>query len=152
MQRVFLGGTANGSTWRDDIIPLLDNAEVSYFNPIVDGEWTEADKERELSERDRCDFCLYTITPKMVGVYSIAEVVDDSVKRPKKVILTVLQKDGENEFNDAQWSSLESVGKLVEKNGGYFCTSLEAAVLFMYQSTGVALEDLDPSWPWKNSY
>lgn len=34
--KVFLGGTCNGSKWREELIPLL---QVGYFNPVVD-EWT----------------------------------------------------------------------------------------------------------------
>ena len=40
--------------------------------------------EEEIKQRAECDFCLYVITPKMTGVYSIAEVVDDSNKRPEQ--------------------------------------------------------------------
>jgi len=33
MNKVFLGGTCNESTWRDELIPML---EIDYFNPVVD--------------------------------------------------------------------------------------------------------------------
>ena len=35
MKKVFLGGTCNESTWRNELIPLLENAGVEYFNPVV---------------------------------------------------------------------------------------------------------------------
>ena len=36
MKKVFLGGTCNGSTWREELIPIL---EINYFNPVV-SDWT----------------------------------------------------------------------------------------------------------------
>ena len=35
--RIFLGGTCNGTTWRDELIKGLT---VDYFNPVVE-DWTE---------------------------------------------------------------------------------------------------------------
>ena len=96
--KVFLGGTCNNSTWRDKLISLL---KIDYFNPVVD-DWTPECQDEEIRQRELCDYCLYTITPKMTGVYSIAEVVDDSNKRPEKTILCVLDEDDENIFSETQ--------------------------------------------------
>ena len=49
--------------------------------------------EEELKQREECDFVLYVITPKMTGVYSIAEVVDDSNKRREKTLFYFMEKD-----------------------------------------------------------
>ena len=68
--KVFLGGTCNQSRWRDELIPQL---KIDYFNPIVPT-WTEEAYEQELVERATCDYCLYVITPRAKGFYSIAEV------------------------------------------------------------------------------
>jgi len=119
MSKVFLGGTCNESTWRDDLISML---KIDYFNPVVD-DWTPDCMEEEIRQREMCDYCLYVITPKMTGVYSIAEAVDDSNKRPKKTVFCVLNEDGEA-FTDGQMRSLDSVGTMVRRNGGMFCTSL----------------------------
>lgn len=81
--RVFLGGTCNGSTWRDALIPKL---RIDYFNPVVE-DWTPECQAEEVRQRQECDFVLYTITKEMKGVYSIAEVVDDSNKRPARTVL-----------------------------------------------------------------
>lgn len=116
--KVFLGGTCNGSTWRDDLMPLLKANNIKYFNPVVK-DWTPECQEQELYEREQCDVCLYVITPKMTGVYSIAEVVDDSNKRPRRTAIIVLQEDDEYSFNKAQLKSLLAVEKLVKGNGGY---------------------------------
>ena len=126
MPRVFLGGTCNNSTWRDDIIPYLAN----YFNPVV-GDWNQEAQDNEIRERQQCDFCLYAITPKMHGTYSIAEVVDDSNKRPSKTILVLLAGDGLSEFTLAQWKSLVQVSKMVEANGGTVFTSLYEAAEYI---------------------
>ena len=85
MKTIFLGGTCNNSTWREKLIPLLD---IDYFNPVVD-DWTPDCMAEEIKQREKCDFVLYVITPEMTGVYSIAEVTDDSNKRPEKTIKVV---------------------------------------------------------------
>jgi hypothetical protein len=126
MTKVFLGGTCNESTWRDEIVPMLN---IDYFNPVVD-DWTEDCMIEEIRQRELCDFCLYTITPKMTGVYSIAEVVDDSNKRPDKTVLVLLKEDGIS-FTVGQWMSLSSVSKMVKKNGGRVFDSLRMAAQFM---------------------
>lgn len=118
--KVFLGGTCNNTTWRDELIKKL---KISYFNPVVD-DWNEEAYQRELQEREICDFCLYTITPKMTGVYSIAEVIDDSNKRPEKTIFCLLIRDESDLFDDGQRKSLIKVGEMVECNGGKFFTNL----------------------------
>jgi len=126
-KKVFLGGTCNDSTWRNLIIPML---EIGYFNPVVD-DWTEDCMEREIQERESCDFCLYTITPRMTGVYSIAEVVDDSNKRPDKTILVLIKGDGEKVFLKGQWKSLLAVARMVKENGGQVFDDLRSASIYM---------------------
>jgi len=111
--KVFLGGTCNGSTWRDELIPML---EIDYFNPVVPN-WTQEDQKKEIKERTESDFCLYTITPKMSGVYSIAEVVDDSNKRPKSTIFVFLISDEDKAFTIDQYKSILAVEKLLIRNG-----------------------------------
>jgi hypothetical protein len=129
LKKVFLGGTCNESTWRDKIIPLL---KIDYFNPVVDN-WTEDCIEIEIKERETCDFLLYTITPRMTGVYSIAEVVDDSNKLPNKTIFVILKDDRHQKFTEAQWKSLKAVARLVDKNGSHVFDNLKEAAIFMNQ-------------------
>ena len=119
--RIFLGGTCNESCWREILIPKL---KIDYFNPVVD-DWNTEAMENELRERKICDWILYFITPKMTGVYAIAEAVDDSNKQPNKTIFGYLVKDEDKEFNEGQIRSLRAVGKLIENNGGYWCNSLD---------------------------
>lgn len=120
MKKVFLGGTTNNSDWRDKLIKDL---KIDYFNPVVK-EWNEEAQKREISERKNSDYVLYVITPKMEGVYSIAEVVDDSNKRPDKTIFAYLTEDDGKEFTKHQLKSLDMVGKMVKENGGKWFKSL----------------------------
>lgn len=120
MKKVFLGGTCNDSNWRDRLIPTL---KIDYFNPVVP-DWTEECYQRELYEREECDYCLYVITPKITGVYAIAEVIDDSNKRPEKTVFAFLPEDEGISFDEVQIRSLDRVGRMVENNGGKYCKSL----------------------------
>lgn len=114
MIKIFLSGTCNQSTWRDALIPMLN---CDYFNPVVE-DWTPECQEEEQRQRKTCDIVLYTITPKMIGVYSIAEVTDDSNKQPDKTVLCILKEDGEDKFTVPQLKSLNEVSKMVTRNGG----------------------------------
>lgn len=132
MKKVFLGGTCNDSSWRERLIPML---KIGHFNPVVP-DWTPECQAEEIRQRENCDFVLYVITPLMEGVYSIAEVIDDSNKRPEKTVFCVLgsdlapnQEEKEHKFcmcfSDRQLKSLDAVGRMVERNGGVYLTSLE---------------------------
>lgn len=115
--KAFLGGTCSGYKWRDDLIPLL---KCDYYNPIIKN-WCEEDRLREVYERETSDFVVYVITSGLKGVYSIAEIIDDSNKRPAKTIVCIL-KDG---FDTQMKRSLDAVLKLAESNGVKICNSLK---------------------------
>ncbi len=119
--KVFLGGTCNKSTWRNRIIKLL---EIDYFNPVVE-DWTPECQQEERRQKDICDIHLYTITPKMTGVFSICEVTDDSNKIPSGTVLCILKEDEGLSFPEFQQKSLEQVAKVIESNGGKVLYSLE---------------------------
>lgn len=126
MKRIFLGGTCNNSTWREELISQL---KIDYFNPVVD-DWTPECQEEEIKQRQECDFVLYTITPEMTGVFSVAEVVDDSNKRPEKTVFCFttepkITTGGVKSFTKHQSKSLDAVGKMVEENGGKWCKTLK---------------------------
>jgi hypothetical protein len=129
VKKVFLGGTCNGSTWREDLIKLLT---IDFFNPVVD-EWTPECMDEEIKQRQQCDYCLYVITPRMTGVYSIAEVVDDSNKRPNKTVFCVLYEDDDKVFTEIQIKSLKQVGRMVQENGGFFANNLITVSEFLNQ-------------------
>lgn len=115
--KVFLGGTCNNSTWRDELIPMI---EIDYFNPVV-SDWTPECQDEEIRQRSECDYCLYVITSEMLGVYSIAEVVDDSNKRPDKTIFCFIEKG----LSESQIKSLDAVGEMIRSNGGKWCATLK---------------------------
>lgn len=141
-RKVFLGGTCNESQWRDNLIPLLT---IDYFNPVVE-DWNEECMAEERRQRETCDFCLYVITPLMTGVYSIAEVIDDSNKRPDKTIFCFVNTDFVDAINEygilrktfdyGQIKSLDQVGKMVERNGGKYFRSLTDVADYLNSSGG----------------
>jgi len=121
--KVFLGGTCNESTWREVLIAML---EIDYFNPVVK-DWTVGCQAEEIKQREECDMVLYVITSEMLGVYSIAEVVDDSNKRPAKTVFCFIREG----LNKSQIKSLEAVGRMVESNGGKLCENLKHVSNFL---------------------
>lgn len=121
--KVFLGGTCAGRKWRDEIIPRLT---CDYYNPIVKN-WSEEDRLREVRERQTSDVIVYTITSDMAGVYSIAEIIDDSNKRPHKTVLCILY-DG---FDKKMAHSLCAVANLAEENGVKVVESLDELVTYL---------------------
>lgn len=127
MKKVFLGGTCNESLWRSELIKML---QIDYFNPVVP-DWTEECCREELRQRDICDYCLYVITPKMTGVYSVAEAIDDSNKPPSKTLFCVLREDDGMAFSQGQMKSLEKVAEMVDRNGGYTFDSLSKVADFL---------------------
>lgn len=122
-KKVFLGGTCNNSTWRDELIPLL---KTDYFNPVVD-DWTNDTQMEEIKQREVCDFILYTITSEIVGVYSIAEVIEDTIKRPDKTLFCVI----ENGFTESQLRSLQATAKMVKLNKGKCFNSLKEVANYL---------------------
>ncbi len=108
----------------------LHDVGLEYFNPVVD-DWDAEAQDNELIEREECDFCLYTITPKMTGTYSIAEVVDDSNKRPDRTVMVLLRDDDQHRFTAGQWKSLNAVARMVKGNGGNVFDNLRSAAIEM---------------------
>lgn len=112
--RVFLGGTTNGSKWRDEIIDKLEDDKIQFYKPLTT-EWNEKSYTNNLHERKSCDLNIHCITPMQVGFYSIAEVVDDAHIRPTKTIFMILDKDQNHKFNAAQKNSLAATSALLLK-------------------------------------
>ena len=124
--KVFLGGTCNNSTWRDELIPQL---KIDYFNPVVE-DWTEECQEIEKDEKEnKCDIHLYVITNEMTGVFSIAEAVD-SVHNDKKFTIFYVIKEG---FDKHQLKSIQAVAALIDSREGYtfIGDELDALVSFL---------------------
>ena len=127
--KVFLGGTCNGSNWREEVMPHL---KIDYFNPVVPT-WNKEAQLNEIKEINESDFLLFVITPLMTGFYSIAEVVDASNKKPEKTILCVLDEENGKEWTKSQKKSIAAVEKMVRSNGAFVFESLEEIISFLNQ-------------------
>ncbi len=130
MITVFLGGTCNSSTWRDELLMMLDSEKVDAFNPVVD-DWNEQAQANEDWHKANDDFCLYVLTPEMTGIYSIFEVADDSNKRPEKTIFCVLPERGGKTFSVGIQKNFLKIKKDLIKNGARVCESLEEVASFL---------------------
>jgi hypothetical protein len=80
-----------------------------------------------MEEKKNCDFMLYTITNQMLGFYAIAEVVDDSNKRPTRTIFCYLEEG----FERHQVKSLQATARLVKENGVQVFASLEEVAEYL---------------------
>lgn len=126
--KVFLGGTCNESTWRDKLIPML---RMNYFNPVVD-DWTpECQAEEERQKNEECNYQLYVITPKMTGVFSIAEVIEAAITKHDKAVFCIIPNDDNLEFTKGQIKSLNAVGNMVAKYQGVWCHTLEEVANYL---------------------
>jgi hypothetical protein len=133
--KIFLGGTCNGSKWREELIPMLP---CEYFNPVVES-WTDECQQEEIRQRGICDYVLYVITPASAGSFGVAEAVEDAVKNPNKTLFMSSDVDpfvasGTLDFTEAQAKSMRAVKRLIERNGARtfdcfndICTFLKSA-------------------------
>lgn len=123
MSKVFLGGTWNGTTWRNKLIP---NLKINYFNPVVE-DWTpQCQLTEEIEKENKCNIHLYIITSDMTGVFSIAEAINSSHNKNKYTIFQVMP-DG---FGRGQLKSLEAVINMVKQLGqiAFLSQSLDATI------------------------
>jgi len=109
--RIFLGGTCAETTWRNE---LINNLQVDSFNPVVE-DWSLEFQEIEKQEKElHCNIHFYLISKEMMGVFSIAEVVDSVHNNCKRTILHVVPGG----FERAQLKSLIAVVDLINSRGG----------------------------------
>lgn len=111
--KVFLGGTCRGFDWRQLIIPKLS---IPYFNPkVADGEWSDDLFQVELEERSQlCSHMLYVITPASKGFYAIAELTEDSIKRPQQTLVCFLMETPDGAFDEDQKRSIEKTIQMLK--------------------------------------
>jgi len=109
---------------------VIKKLKIHYYNPVGE-KWTSEMMEVELKQRAESDFCLYVLTPRMEGFYSVAEVVDDSNKRPEKTVFCFIKNDEGNTFSDFQVHSLEQVKKMVKENGATCFDTLNEVTDFL---------------------
>lgn len=130
---IFLGGTVD-NPWREEFIsewnklkknndfkPIRD---IELFNPIVD-EWNNAAAAKENEVKSKAFVNLFVITPEAIGSYSVAEAVELTHTVGTKVIFVIHDKFDKGFGKDTNESkrimnSYDSIGKLIEKNGGVY--------------------------------
>jgi len=73
---VFLGGSCKPSTWRKDIsIPILEEAGVKYFDPVVE-EWSDDCIAIEAAAKATAQFHLFMSDGVTRGIASMVEAAD----------------------------------------------------------------------------
>lgn len=111
--KVFLGGTCNGDTWRDEVVPVLEAASVKYFNPVCPPgvDWDDKWRAHEEVEKESCNTELYVITSKMKGIFAVVEAVFSATTKINTDVILVIVKDG---FDAAQLKSFDATLNLLE--------------------------------------
>lgn len=144
--KVFLGGTCNGSKWRDSFIEKLS---IDYYNPMVD-EWSAEAYEKEKREKLNSNYFLYHLTPKLEGFYSIAEVLDESFHFKSQVIFSFDKTDEDAVFSSNELKALELLGEKVIHSGGLWFQDLTQVAEFL--NSEVSTTDIQTSYDFFISY
>lgn len=103
---VFLGGSCNPTTWRQDVAcPMLERNNVTFYNPQVDV-WDESMIEKESKAKEKAKILLFVIDNKTRGYASLVEAAY-YIGQGRKVVV-VLQRFAQEvngirqeEFRDA---------------------------------------------------
>lgn len=122
-----MGGTCCGTTWRDELIPMIKG--IDYFNPVVK-DWTPECIEEEYRQKNLCNMQVYVITPRMKGVFSIAEIIESTYTKNTATFVCVLNEDVDQNgnkitFDEGQKRSLNAVVELADSNGAICCKDLK---------------------------
>ena len=71
---VFLGGTCGTTTWRNQVIPVLNTGQITCYNPqVAPNQWHEGLMAEELLAKQTCRILLFVIGRETRAVASIAE-------------------------------------------------------------------------------
>ncbi|MDB4330183.1 nucleoside 2-deoxyribosyltransferase domain-containing protein [bacterium] len=117
---LFLGGTKNNSSWREDLVPLLDYEKLAYFNPVVKT-WDDEAYEREMFLKSLPTTVeLFVITEESKNKSDITEALNSSLQKPERTIFMYLPEG----FSQEQVNSLEIIKDTIKENGGYTANSL----------------------------
>ena len=125
---LFLGGTCGNSKWRDELIPLLDEKGITYFNPVTE-EWNDEAKKREDDAKKNSRYLLFVITdPKAkdgehISPYSLVEASVCVCRYPNRTIVCFLATE---DMPKHLKSALKKIQQdLKELEGAKICSSLE---------------------------
>lgn len=94
-------------------------------------------KEKILPLRETSDFVVYGITNDIQGVYSIAEVADDSNKRPEKTLFLNLYDINADNASKEMHKSLQAVENLLKENDVKVFNSIEDIAEFLNLAANV---------------
>ncbi|XP_065199843.1 uncharacterized protein raw isoform X2 [Planococcus citri] len=139
-REVFLGGSCNPTTWRqDEAIPILEKYGISYFNPQV-SDWSPELIETEHRAKQNSSILLYVINNQTRNVVSLIETVNFLGSRRKLAIVINYYKGpgqiiaGESisadEFNELN-SSLVLSRQLVERRKNPVFSEVPEAVKYV---------------------
>jgi len=85
---VFLGGSCNPTTWRQDItIPILEKASITYYNPQTD-DWTEDLMALENEAKENALVLLFVIDGHTRSLASMIEATE-LIVRGRKIVLVI---------------------------------------------------------------
>ena len=115
--KVFLGGTCSETfktDYRYNLIPLLEENHIEYFNPYVDN-WNDEAIEIEEFEKENCALELYVLlSAQMRGVYSIYEMTKCAIEKKGRCLI-ILDTTGDK--NKDRMRSLHKTVEQLEKIG-----------------------------------
>ena len=119
-EATFLGGTCATSTWRSELIPLL-NDNVGYFDPqLGPGEWNDEAAKAEDDCKTVCKVLVFVLTPDSLSAYSGFEIGVLCSKNPERMIFCAY-----GDFPEDQKKGVSKIGRDVAKMGGKVCQTLE---------------------------
>lgn len=119
MKTIFLGGTCNQSTWRDQ---LTAPEGFQFFNPQLPAgiEWEKHHQDAEDEAKKTATVQVYVITPEITGVFSIAELVAMAFTDPKHLVVGIIGK-----YEPFMQKSMDAVARLVQEHGVYVARTIE---------------------------
>jgi len=130
MVTIFMGGTCNESTWREELLSKLDLTRVNPFNPVVE-DWNEEAQKNEDIHKITDDLCLYCLTPEMTGHYSIFELGYDLGRRPEQTVFCILAERDGKAFTDGQLRGFTKMQQDVTAAGGHAFSNLDELANFL---------------------
>ena len=116
---IFLGGTCNNSTWRDQ---LIAPEGFEFFNPQLPAgvEWEKHHQDAEEAAKKNAAIQVYVITPEITGVFSIAEMVAMAFTNRERLVAGII-----GEFAPFMQKSMDAVARLLQEQGVYVARSME---------------------------
>lgn len=104
-KKVFLGGTCNGSPWREILIPKINK---DYFNPVVN-EWDETARFEEMRQKsEECGIHLYLVNKLMKGCFTLVEAIDSAHDEDNVTIFAYQKGVRKNKMRISQFFSIDT--------------------------------------------